>query len=284
MGRYTTQVVSFNDNTSVAAYSSVRTCTITPGGYTGTCVLQLSGGIGGCATTGNTGNGNCCAWTVPNGVTNIVIEIWGGGGSGAAHNCTCCGLATGGGGGAYSKTSTLKVNPGDVYTLCAGAGATGPTGGSTSSVCCCGAKGVTTYVTGTGLTNFCAEGGYGGESRCVPVGHSVQSPNGGFPGTGGILNLRGYDGGRFTGFDGSQPWCQGASYGGGSPFGGRNMYINFDFCSQYNDNRGTLKDGGICGFTGSFPGGGGTGSWPSCCCGINGRGGDGAAGLIRIWM
>lgn len=283
MGRYATQATVISDNTSKAAFQCVRTCTITPGGYSGTCVFQMSGGTGGCDSVGNYGSGNCCAWTVPAGITSMVIEIWGGGGSGAAVNCTCCGFATGGGGGAYSRTPTLSVTPGTVYTLCAGSGACGARGGAASNLCCCGAKGVTTYVTGTGLTNFCAEGGYGGESRCMVPGQSSQTPNGGFPGNGGILNVRGYDGGKVAAQT-TEQWCMGFSYGGGSPFGGRNMYIGYDFCAQYQDYMGDGKSGGVCGFTGSFPGGGGTGAWPSCCCGLCACGGNGAPGLIRIWM
>jgi hypothetical protein len=281
MGRYTTQV-AVNDATTSGAYSSVRTCTLAPGAYTGTCVFQLTGG----QPTGNgvqLGTGLCCAWTVPTGVSQIFIEIWGGGGGGGGGGwCWCCGFGTGGGGGAYSKKYLPVVTAGSTYTLCVGGGGQGgiPSG---SSSCCCGQKGMTTYVTGAGLTGFCAEGGYGGESRCMPNCHSMISPNGGWPGTGGDVNVRGYDGGHIAGQRPTQ-WCQGFNYGGGSPFGGRNTYIGYDNCSQYIDEQGTKKSGGICGFDGSFPGGGGTAGWPSCCCGICSCGGDGAAGLVRIWM
>jgi hypothetical protein len=284
MGRYTTQVVSFNDATPSGAYSSVRSCTLAPGAYIGTCVFQMTGGSNGYQSTGNLGSGYCCAFTVPTGVTQMFIEIWGGGGGGGGGAwCWCCGFGTGGGGGAYAKKYLSSVSAGSSYTICVGAGGQGGIPGS-SSACCCGQKGVTTYVTGPGLTNFCAEGGYGGESRCAETCRSGVTPNGGFPGTGGDLNLRGYDGGRLIGNDAGQPWCHGWGWGGGSPFGGRNMHIGYDFCSQYVDERGTGKFGGICGFTGMFPGGGGTPGWPSCCCGICSCGGDGATGMVRIWM
>jgi hypothetical protein len=283
MGRYTTQASIVSDNTTKAGFSCVRTCTISPGGYSGTCVFHLTGGSNGTASTGNYGAGNCLQWTVPNGITTILIEIWGGGGGGASSDCSCCSVTTGGGGGAYARSSTLSVTAGQQYTLCAGSGACGSRWIQSG---CIGSKGVTTYVTGPGLTNFCAEGGYGGLYRTLPGdnGQSMQVPNGGFPGSGGILNIRGYDGGMVKGSSGSGNWCMGFNYGGGSPFGGRNMYIGYDYCAQYADYQGGGKSGGVCGFTGSFPGGGGTGSWPSCCCTYPSHGGDGSPGLIRIWM
>jgi len=287
MARYCTQVVSYCDTTTKAGFSCIRTCNINTVSYVGTCVVQLSGGTGGCASTGNINIGNSAIYTVPSsGVSQILIEIWGGGGGGAAIPvCSCAGgRASGGGGGGYSKI-LLPVTPGAQYTLCAGSGGQG--GGAacstpTARACCCGNKGMTTYVTGPGLSNFCAEGGYGGESKCQSTCQSLQTANGGWA-YGGNLNLRGYDGGWHSGWNPSD-WCMGFNYGGGSPFGGRNMYIGFDTCSLYSDYSATGKAGGVCGFTGNFPGGGGTGSWFSCCCAICACGGHGAPGMIRIWM
>ncbi len=60
-------------------------------------------------------------WTVPAGVSSVVIECWGGGGSGArissGANCGGCG----GGGGAYAR-SIVNVSMGDVFTIEVGAG------------------------------------------------------------------------------------------------------------------------------------------------------------------
>jgi len=289
MARYCTQVVSYCDNTSYAAYSCIRSCTINTVAYGGTCVFQLTGGTAGCATVGNYGSGNCCLWIVPANVSQVLIEIWGGGGGGGAIAVCCCctAIGTGGGGGAYSRV-LLSVTPGQGYTVCAGAGGCGGLGGCatpTVGACCCGNRGVTTFVTGLGLSNFCAEGGWGGESRiAASTCQSVQTPNGGFPGLGGSLNARGYDGGHAGGMR-SSTQCMGYTYGGGSPFGGRNTYMGFDYCSLYTDSGGgNQKYGGICGFSGSFPGGGGTGAWNSCCCTICACGGNGAPGLVRIWM
>lgn len=276
MGRYFTDAVVC-DNTSFAQWN----CSRTVSGGQGACLLQVTGGAGGCATVGCAGT--CVEWIVPAGVTSVVIELWGGGGGGGnAVTCCCCAHGGGGGGGAYSR-KTLTVTPGSSYTVCAGGGGAGGgvSGMRADGACCCGAKGGTSYVTGTGLTNFCAEGGFGGESR-QQSWFNINSPNGGWPGTGGDLNARGLDGGMLAGR--GNRFCAGWSFGGGSPFGGKNMYIGHDWCAQYADDCGNGKWGGVCGFTGNFPGGGGTGGWQSCCCGICSCGGAGAPGLVRIWM
>lgn len=276
MTRYASQIIVGTDSTSKAAWN----CTRDLRSNQGVCVFQLTGGNGGCDIVGT--SGICCQWTVPDGVNSVLIEIWGaGGGGGAPVNCICCLAGGGGGGGAYAR-KFLPVTPGTAYTVCVGGGGVG---GSPSSggACCCGTKGGTTYVTGAGLSNFCAEGGYGGQSRCRPSGESMRSPNGGWPGTGGDVNIRGGDGG-VRGSLTSNDWCNGFSYGGPAPFGGRTMYIGYDDCGRYNDWSGSGKWGSLCGFTGNFPGGGGTGGWPSCCCGICVCGGNGAPGLVRIWM
>jgi hypothetical protein len=278
MGRYRSDIIVC-DNTPKASWNCVRT--LNPG--QGACVFQLTGGTGGCASTGNFGSGNCCLWTVPAGITSIVIELWGGGGGGgSAVACMCCHYGGGAGGGAYSRKTITGLTAGTQYTLCAGGpGAGGGKSGMSGPGCCCGAQGSTSYVTGAGLTNFCAGGGYGGESRCSSF-LGIQTGNGGLPGAGGDLNVRGYDGGWH--YHNQSCWSTGWGWGGGSPFGGRNMYIAGDDCSIYSDKCGNQKWGGACGLTGNFPGGGGTGGNSSCCCGICVCGGDGAAGLIRIWM
>lgn len=276
MGRYNTQV-TICDYTSCAQYTCRQTCTVSQG----TCVFQMSGGISGCGTCGP-GVGTCCLWCVPQGVSSVMIEIWGGGGGGgAAPNCVCQTQGSGGGGGSYARKN-LQVVSGACYTICVAPGGAGGglIGGMTASaVCCCGMKGGTTFITGPGLSNFCAEGGYGGESRQSNASSKV-SPNGGWPGTGGDLNLRGGDGGQHVG----NTWINGFSWGGQAPFGGRQAYIGYDACALYSDWGNTGYYGGVCGFVGNFPGGGGTGGFASCCCGVCACGGNGAPGAIRIWM
>jgi hypothetical protein len=98
--------------------------------------------------------GACCAWTVPVGATCARFQLWGAG-AGTGFAC-CCAFTPFGGTGAYASV-IMPVTAGNTYTLCAGC-----------AFCCCATAGGTndvdgcpSFVTGTGLTNFCAEGGEG---------------------------------------------------------------------------------------------------------------------------
>ena len=101
-----------------------------------------------------------CNWCMPCGTTRATFEIWGGGGAGAG--ACCCMMGIPGTTGAYSvKTlSYPAVQGGYTYSMCV-APPTFQTG-STSR----GRRGCKTYITGPGLSNFCAEGGYGGCTCC----------------------------------------------------------------------------------------------------------------------
>ena len=59
-------------------------------------------------------------FTVPAGITSIVIECWGGGGGGGT-SFGSNGAASGGGGGGYAK-KTMTVTPGTNYTVTVGTG------------------------------------------------------------------------------------------------------------------------------------------------------------------
>jgi hypothetical protein len=98
--------------------------------------------------------GGCCLWTVPAGATKVRFELWGAGsGSGAAN---CCGHYPWGPNGAYASVIMTAV-PGCQYTLCAGCAH------CYKQYCCstCDVSGGSSYVTGFGLTNLCAQGGCG---------------------------------------------------------------------------------------------------------------------------
>jgi hypothetical protein len=107
-----------------------------------------------CTAGGTTGQfrcGFCCLWTVPAGVTCAQFQLWGHGG-GTSSNC-CCGGSPFGPSGAYASV-IMNVTAGATYTICAGC------------AYCCYATQTTpglstqpTFVTGTGLTNFCAQAG-----------------------------------------------------------------------------------------------------------------------------
>jgi hypothetical protein len=285
MPRYITQATTIDNPTSNNYYGS------------GTCLVQVTGGPNGFEDIGATGGANaqgpgssgyCLLWTVPSGVCSLTFEIWGGGGGGGSNGgCICCNHGFGGGGGGYSRVNISTV-PGCQYTICAGAGGSGGGKGTLfqgSNLCCCGCRGGCTYVTGFNLSNFCAEGGYGGESRCVNAGGWVNAN--GACAFGGNLNMKGEDGGMFS----VAPYgCRLMTWGGGSPFGGKRIMMGYSLaantmnCGSYPRLTGQDRSGGICGFTGMFPGGGGTGAVSSCCCGMCACGGDGAPGLVRIWM
>lgn len=101
-----------------------------------------------------------CCWVVPPGTTCITFEIWGAGGGGAGTCCCMWGIP--GQSGAWAKKTVTGTLGGCVYTMFAG-----------YQACCsptpsCGYRGCQSYVTGYGLTNFCAEGGYGGCAWCFP--------------------------------------------------------------------------------------------------------------------
>jgi hypothetical protein len=106
--------------------------------------------------------GRCCAWTVPVGTTSIKFEILSGGGPGGSSGGDYD-YGIGGQGGNYGSKSLQKsvhgFTDGTVYTVCAA--------GTSVCSCCCSCNvncrhGCTSFVTGTGLTNFCAIGGMGG--------------------------------------------------------------------------------------------------------------------------
>lgn len=98
-----------------------------------------------------------CAWCWPAGVTTVTWDIWGGGGAGAG-GC-CCMQGTPGGSGAWAQKTLSGGTPGTCYCMCVAY----PTDcGAT----CCGILGCTTRVTGDGLNNFCADGGFGGKACC----------------------------------------------------------------------------------------------------------------------
>lgn len=103
-------------------------------------------------------------FTVPNGITKIMVEVWGGGGGASIST-------EGGGGGGYSK-GILSVTPGNTITATVGAG-------------------------GTGGQPLGTDGGTGGTSTFSTISATGGSGNGTGLGAGGIgsggsiLNLRG---------------------------------------------------------------------------------------------
>lgn len=102
-------------------------------------------------------------WCVPPGMSSATFHLWGGGGTvgGMAAGAIPCGVSPPSGSGAYAK-KTISVTPGDCYVVHVGGNfcistCTNPTTLRTATGY--PETGKHTYVTGTGLTNFCAEGG-----------------------------------------------------------------------------------------------------------------------------
>jgi len=105
---------------------------------------------------------NCfCNWCAPSGTTCITFEIWGGGGGGAG--ACCCQQGQPGGSGAYAKKTVVGSTTGGLGGCCYSISLAYPTD---CAATCCGIIGCNTNITGFGLSNFCAEGGYGGKTCC----------------------------------------------------------------------------------------------------------------------
>lgn len=122
-----------------------------------TCIPDLAGATGSLKVCGGGAQfqcGQCCAWTVPAGVTRVRFQLWGAGGGSAAGRC--CGGSPFGQTGAYASV-IIPVTEGDIYTVCSGC-----------ALCCFPCctifgryPGLPSWVQGNGLSNFCAQGGRG---------------------------------------------------------------------------------------------------------------------------
>ena len=99
--------------------------------------------------------GATCTWTVPAGITRARFQLWGAGGGSGSMNC--CGGSPFGSTGAYASV-IIPVTAASTYTICSGC-----------AYCCFPqyktsqgrVPGCPSWVTGTGLCNFCADGGQG---------------------------------------------------------------------------------------------------------------------------
>jgi hypothetical protein len=135
--------------------------------------------------------------------------------------------------------------------------------------CCYGQDGGTSYITGTGLSNFCATGGGGGTNDCYNQCGCMTTPGIGYGGgstpLGGNTLANGTPG-TIAGFSDAQPYTLSTT---GTGAYGPNMQFFKDECSRC-----------CIGRPGTFPGGGGeTPSHYNCCCY---QAGVGANGFIRI--
>jgi len=203
----------------------------------------------GAATTGT--------WTVPCGVTSIIVEVYGGGGGagggGGGSNGGLFNTRGGGGGGGGGYTSiTLNVTPGSVFNYSIGAGGCGGGNGGDGSSGGNGTNGGNTTFTGSdaggGNINLVANGGVRGNGGSGTNG-STGSGGAGGTASGGTTNTTGGAGSNGSGGTG------GSGGNGAGPSGG--------------------AGGATTAAAGTAIGGGGAG-------GGNSAGGRGAAGGIRI--
>jgi hypothetical protein len=146
-------------------------------------------------------------FTVPTGITKVMVEVWGGGGGAAIGT-------EGGGGGGYSK-GILSVTPGNTITATVGAGGTGGQTSGTDG----GTGGTSTFSTlsatgGSGTGSGAGAGGIGSGGSILNLrGSKGQLIGSGSIGTGGVAPYSG----AFTLASG-----QGSGPGGGG-FGSGNV-------------------------------------------------------------
>lgn len=164
-------------------------------------------------------------FTIPAGVTKIIVEVWGGGGGGGSGGTTCCAEDEGGGGGGYAK-GVYSVVPGTNYTVTVGAGGAGGvagcvaatgagTDGGTSSFgllisATGGGGGGSINIGGTGFSSFLAISGECG----APWNTDGKGGDSGLYGKGGY-NGGGGDNGTAPGGGGCGTWCSGGDGGAG---------------------------------------------------------------------
>jgi hypothetical protein len=134
-------------------------------------------------------------FVVPDGVTELTVELWGGGGGGGGSITTCgnrpIGRASGGGSGGY-LTTTISVTPGERYTVIIGMGGDGGmgnVGSATDGV----TGGNTQFVNESANVFLEATGGQGGGSAACTANSRSSTP-GGVPD--GNIGLAGRDGGK----------------------------------------------------------------------------------------
>ena len=171
----------------------------------GLAVWQLPPGFTNMATFSVT-----TTWTVPAGVTKIMVEVCGGGGGGAGTGNS--NAAGGGGGGGYAKgiftvtpSSTLNVNVGNggAAGTAGGGGGNGGTGGTSSVnttpvISASGGTGGNNIGTGgnggSGSAPFSITGGQGFYGGSNMFSYGGNGANGGSGGIGGIPTILGGDG------------------------------------------------------------------------------------------
>jgi hypothetical protein len=186
-----------------------------------------------------TSSGN---FTVPPGVTQMEVELWGGGsGSFASVNSTPSG---GGAGGGYARMRIANLLAGQLVPVTVGSGGNGGTmagAGATAG----GTSRFGTYVSATG----------GGLNQLASVGSPLNGATPGGIGVGGDVNI--------WGSSGQAGILNQGGLGGAAPMGG-------------------TQNSGTSGVVGNFPGGGAAGAGTGANSATPYNGAAGAAGLVVV--
>jgi uncharacterized repeat protein (TIGR02543 family) len=208
------------------------------------------------------------SWTVPAGVSQIMVKAWGGGGAGGGSNnyTLCQGAGGGGGGGGAYASSNLSVTPGQILQVVVGAGGTGVSGAN-------GTDGGPSFVgpdTNPAHAFVLAANGTGGMANTA----GGQPPGG----VGGMVKdsvgQTRIAGGNGTDGDSGGLTCSGAG-GDGANGGSGGARLCGNVSEEMN------RDG----YPGNAPGGGGGGGRTSGADGGAHAGGAGAVGKVVItWV
>ncbi len=241
-----------SDASGIATWETPATSTAVTPGFSSMTTYQTAGSD---------------TFTVPAGVTKIMVEVWGGGGGGGGGS----GGSGGGGGGAggYAK-GIFSVSAGQIYSITVGA--FGDPDAAVTSDVQAGSGGSSSFVSPTSTTLLSATGGSGGFGS---LSSSRNQGGSGGVGSGGSIALSGQGG---EGGIVSTPSYGGT--GGNAPFGGPGGN------GAQGGGAYTRSPG-----TGIWPGGGGGGGgWPvsNPSCGLSGGskqgcGGNGAVGGVIVW-
>lgn len=233
-------------------------------------------------------------FTVPTGVTSLVVKIWGAGGGGGGGGSTT-GVGGAGGGGGYI-TATIPVTPLEVLDVYVGGGGAGGGSNATGTVAGSGGGGggLTSIYRGATPLVLVGAGGAGGGARTAQIGgaggagggttavagSAVNAGNGAGGGAG--TNAAGGAGGTSVGNAGTA----GSSLTGGLGADGRTSTAGADggggFGGVVNGGAGGLANvditraGGGGGGAGYFGGGGG-GATSSITAASGGGGGGGSS-------
>lgn len=226
--------------------------------------LLLVGAAHAYNNTNYTANAN---YTVPAGVTALLVETWGGGAGGNGGNGAAQ-WGGGGGGGAYAA-SFIQVIPGQQFNITVGtAGNAGPYAGLGT------AGGGSNFSNTTNTYVYAAGGQPGGAITSGGLGATTASS---------IGTLKKYPGGNGANGGGTQPSGGGGGGAGDNSSGGNGTGATPGTGGNlYGGSGGAGRTSTGSGSAGTTNGGGGGGGGCSSGCGTQ-TGGAGARGEVRVW-